>query len=165
VPVLSDPASLANDDLQKIEKHLFDRDSKQEDNPYVSTKLLEIIEKSMSPPMMSPRVRRESLKVEETLTPPDQPAGSKSVHFSDFVEEMRLDTPVPQSESSESRFFEEAFGDAARLAMSRAEQETLIEADTIARVVRSQNPISHKCRYCLTSCETILTLNILLSID
>jgi len=48
---------------------------------------------------------------------------------------MRLETPGSvYSDNYPNRFLEETFGEAAATAMRRAEQETLIEADTTARV-------------------------------
>jgi hypothetical protein len=81
------------------------------------------------------RFKRDDLKVEEPLTPEPPIIAPKSVRFSRFVEEMDLepisctDTPV-----LESTFFEDAFGDAAKMATKQSEQEKLIEADATARV-------------------------------
>jgi hypothetical protein len=155
VPVTSDPPSLTHDDLQKIEKKIFDEDvptpvrhardklcmvslgkisgNNSKEDPV--TQMLDALDASVNIPMISPRVKHQSLKVEETLTPQNLHPVSNPVNISEFVQEMRLATPGPLlSEGYTSNFFEEAFGEAAAKAMRSAEQELLIEADTTARV-------------------------------
>lgn len=159
VPILSDPESLTKDDLAQIEEHIFAQDvptpirlareAREEgdssqtvlgdaltDSENIYGQLLQQLEEAdPSTPDLSPRVKRDGLKVEETLTPPSQIAAHKTVHFSDFIEELRLDSPVSQvSDIMQSQFFDDAFGEPAAAAMRRAEQETLVAADTTARV-------------------------------
>ena len=86
-------------------------------------------------PVKPERVKVEYMKVEETLTPPNPTPFSKSVHFNDFIETMSLmanTTPISDTLGTED--FEELFGEAAEQARRQSEQETLIHADTTARV-------------------------------
>lgn len=88
-----------------------------------------------SPLMETQWMKHDLLKIEETLTPPGPSPVPKTVHFSSIVEEMLLkSTSSPNLEITEDTFFEEAFGDAGERVMRQAEQETLIAADTTARV-------------------------------
>ena len=88
-----------------------------------------------SPLIYSERLKRDSLKIEETLTPPNPSPIAKSVHFNDTIEEMVFKSPSPPIFAPpKDTFIEKAFGDAAERAMRLVEQETLIAADTTARV-------------------------------
>jgi hypothetical protein len=94
------------------------------------------LENSRTPPSVEmKRMKRKDLKVEEPLTPEMPQAAQRSVHFSDFVEEMELyPASVPDSPAYENKFFEEAFSDALKTVNQWAEQERLIEADSTARI-------------------------------
>jgi len=157
LPILSDPVSLLKEDLNTIEKHIFDQDiptpirqAKANNNNTSSgtcsgevIKIGDIYSPAASldgpprPPVIETRRgKREDLKVEETLTPPNPTPTAKFVHSSNLVEEILNDPGIifDTKPFDESTFFEEAFGDAGEKAMRQVEQETLIEADATARV-------------------------------
>lgn len=110
------------------------------------------------------RYKREDLKVEGPLTPskPTMTA-PKSVRFSDFIEDMDIDPPTPVETPAVETFFQDAFGEAAGKVKQRLEQESLIDADTTARVeVRIMEtvvtkPLWQKCQDC-TSPEELLAM-------
>jgi hypothetical protein len=148
--------SLTKGDLETIEKRLFEKDtptpirvamanrdetssdtySGNEGKPGDIYSPLASLDGMTTPPLIQPQcVKRDLLKVEETLTPHNPVPVPKSVHFSSIVEEMVFKSPSPPILGPfETTFFEDAFGDAAERAMRLAEQETLIAADTTARV-------------------------------
>ncbi|CZR63409.1 uncharacterized protein PAC_13306 [Phialocephala subalpina] len=158
LPLLSSPASPTKQQLEDIEKLIFEQDVP---TPVRNSRAIKQLEPQSSDPLpdesfaklgdiYSPlaslentppsievkRVKREDLKVEETLTPDRSGiAPPKSVRFSDIIEELQL---YPDSRgltpACEDKFFEEAFGDALREANQRAEQEKLVAADATARV-------------------------------
>ncbi|KAH8596143.1 hypothetical protein B0O99DRAFT_510779 [Bisporella sp. PMI_857] len=104
----------------------------------VYSPLASIDNRPTSPAMASPKHNPESLKVEEILTPPRPTPLAKSVHFSEIVETMSRNTPDFMSNKSSPSLVDEVltnlFGDAGKKAMRQVEQETLIQADTTARV-------------------------------
>lgn len=156
---LSDPISPTKQELEALEKKIFEQDiptplrkskaARQHSDSSPDTHLegnhfkigeiyspLNFLDNTSSPPSIDvQRVKREDLKVEEPLTPNDHLAAPKSVRFSDIIEEMnlepngRINTPV-----FDSKFFEDAFGPAYEAANRQLEQEKLIEADSTARV-------------------------------
>jgi hypothetical protein len=106
LPILSDPESLTKQDLEDIEKRIFDDDvptpikeAKQKHDESSDTligsdtiKLGDIYSPAasldqppVSPPRVSKRVMREDLKVEEPLTPTQPNELPKSVHFSESI--------------------------------------------------------------------------------
>ncbi|KAF8853706.1 hypothetical protein BDZ45DRAFT_657595 [Acephala macrosclerotiorum] len=153
-----DDAKALWDDEQKYKKKIFEEDIptplrasrpiKNDETPSSDTlpdgpmvKLGDIYTPLASlentPPSIEVKhVKRENLKVEETLTP-DRSGISlpKSVRFNDVVEELQLypDNRVA-SPAYENNFLEDAFGYALREANQRAEQEKLVAADATARV-------------------------------
>ena len=91
-------------------------------------------EEHITPPASS-RVRMEDLKVEQPLTPLDRSvAQPKSVHFSDFIEEMQLNDWSSSPDPRTDPMFEQVFGSAAQMAKRQVEQEQLVAADATARV-------------------------------
>lgn len=158
MPLLSDPESPTKQELEAIEKIIFDQDLPTPLRQDPKTKLAEhpssdtltddvkvqlgdiyspLASVENTPPSIeAKRFKREDLKVEEPLTP-GKPTVTplKSVRFSDIIEELELEsnsrTETPALDNS---FFEEAFGDALRKANQQAEQEKLVEADATARV-------------------------------
>jgi hypothetical protein len=157
VPILSDPASLTRDDLSALEKHIFEQDvptpirnavnnyDETSSGTYTGSETVRLadvyspmasVENTLASPITdAPHVRREFLKVEETLTPLIPVSIPKSVHFSDFIEEMLLDpSSSPPSDPFQNTHFEKLFDDAAKRATRQVEQETLIAADATARV-------------------------------
>jgi hypothetical protein len=158
--ILSDPPSLIKEDLEAIEKRIFEQDiptplrkfkvtSLHDDSSSdthvdgetvklgdIYSPLASLDNTMISPRIESHRVKLEDLNVEEPLTPPILiPAPPKAVHFSNIIEEMLLDHPSSsRSDILEDSFFNDAFGDAAERAKRQLEQETLIEADSTARV-------------------------------
>lgn len=123
-----------------------------------------------SPPSVeSQRFKRDELRVEEILTP-SKPSidAAKSVRFSNIIEEMDLNRPSPiilpptgEDLLGSETFLFDAFGEAAKKANQQLEQETLIEADTTARVeVRPLEymvtyPPWHNFRHCKSSTELL----------
>jgi hypothetical protein len=80
-------------------------------------------------------IRQETLKLEGPLTPPMPVPIPKSVHFSDFVEEMLLNSSSsPPSGPFSKSYIEEACGDADKTVAQQIEQETLLAADAVGRV-------------------------------
>ena len=150
LPILSDPVSLTGNDLMRLEKQIFDQDvptpirearAKAENSSDTLCEAMELEElytplASMdNTPMMPARFKIEDMKVEETLTPPNPTPLAKSVHFNEIIETMHvLASPSPISEVLDTMEFKELFGQAAEQALRRSEQETLVNADTIARV-------------------------------
>jgi hypothetical protein len=155
LPFLSDPESLTKQDLEAIEKEIFDKDVptpiKNARCSYDTSsdtlvgndtvKLADIYPPaaSLDMPLISPgietkRIKREDLKVEESLTPTKPVEPPKSVHFNDTIPEWPGGTGSPPTDPFESSYFEEAFGDAYVKATRMSEQESLIAADTTARV-------------------------------
>ncbi|KAM3074628.1 hypothetical protein ACMFMG_008056 [Clarireedia jacksonii] len=151
IPLLSDPASLTDGDLEKIEEKLFKEDvptpirdkiygkggklEEQYVNPGDIYSPPECLGKFGTP---SPQERKgdQGLKVEETLTPPTHTDLSKKVRFNNVIEELLYSRPqsvLPTSDLViDTKFFEEAFGESGEQAMQKAEQEKL--ADTTHRV-------------------------------
>ena len=150
MPILSDPASLTDNDLANLEKQIFDQDAPtlirearaKAENSW--GKLCEDLElEDLYTPLASIKntpikpkpIKVEHMKIEETLTPPNPTPLAKSVHFSDLVETMDLvanDSPL--SDALDTKELKELLGVAAEQALRRSEQETLISADTTARV-------------------------------
>lgn len=155
--VLSDPPSLIKEDLEAIEKVVFKQDlptpirNLSHNVPHTFTgdtalKLSEIyspmasLDNPTSPSREVERFKRDDFKVEGPLTPLN-PTMQKSVRFSEVIEEMDLD-PLSPATSPIDTFFQDAFGDAAKKANQQLEQETLVDADTTARVeVRLMEPV------------------------
>ena len=150
LPVLSDPISLTNDDLIKLENQIMGQDAP---TPIRKAQAMAVnssdthcgdlqLEELYSPlasmknsPVKPERIKVEHMKVEETLTPPNPTSLAKTVHFNDLVETMNLKASTsPLSDSLDTNDFKELFGDAAEQALRRSEQEMLINADTTARV-------------------------------
>jgi hypothetical protein len=88
----------------------------------------------------------DDLKVEGPLTPPKPTlTAPKTVRFSEMVEEMDLDPPSPVNSPTTKTFFQDAFGEAAEKVKQQLEQETLVDADTTARVeVRTMESVATK---------------------
>ena len=73
--------------------------------------------------------------MEGPLTPPKPiMTAPKAVRFSDYVEDMELDAPSPVVYPSAETFFNDAFAEAAETVKQQLEQESLVNADTTARV-------------------------------
>jgi hypothetical protein len=157
LPILSDPASLTHVDLSILEKQIFEQDiptlirNALNDHDEASSGIhsgngtvrladlyspLESVEQTISPPIIVDRlIKSELLKVEGPLTPLMPAPVPKTVHFSDFIEEMLLGaSSSPMSDSFCKTHFEEAFGDAAERVIRQIEQETLVAADATGRV-------------------------------
>lgn len=151
MPILSDPPSLTIDDLTEVETAIFESDiptpvravlAAADDVPTEETKLGDLYSPlasmdgiSTPPSLANQRMKRELLKVEETLTPTNPPQVSKNVHFSNIIEEMVFKPASPSGlDTFDSTFFDDAFGDAGEKAMRCAEQEPLVLADAVSRV-------------------------------
>jgi hypothetical protein len=160
LPILSDASSPTKYVLEALEQKIFEQDVPTPLRQSIATAVsnefstdtyvgdgamalgeiyspLASLENSGTPPSIDiQRMKRENLKVEEPLTPEMPQAAPRSVHFNDIVEEMDQLYPAsaPNSPAYENKFFEEAFGDALKIANQRTEQERLIEADSTARV-------------------------------
>jgi len=159
--VLSDPPSLIKEDLDAIEKAVFQQDlptplrNQSLDAPNTLTrdttlKLSEIyppiasLDNVTSPSSEIQRFKRDNFKVEGPLTPLN-PTVPKSVRFSEVIEEMDLDPLSPATSPPIDTFFQDAFGEAAKKANQQLEQEILVDADTTARVeVRIVEPVVTK---------------------
>lgn len=96
------------------------------------------------------RVKVADLKVEEPMTPMPNP-NFKSVRFSNIVEQLDIEPgSSPRSPPGQSSFFKETCGPAYDSVNQQLEQETLIPADTTARVevpvmdFRKPDPPWHK---------------------
>jgi hypothetical protein len=123
---------LAEHDKKPSETYCGDQTTRLANTYYP---LVSLGKNSSSPTPQARYVKRESLKVEETLTPPKPVPVPKAVHFNDFIEEMILETPSPlHSEAFETKYLEHALGDAAARATRQIEQEQLIAADATGRV-------------------------------
>jgi hypothetical protein len=159
LPIFSDPTSLTKNELEAIEKKLFQQDiptplrdimsNNQVDYPSSDTYPGDVmvnlgdiyspmasLDNSTSPLTVELQgFKRDDLKVEEPLTPQQPIIAPKSVRFNQIIEEMDLQ-PISCTDTPalESTFFEDAFGDAAEMATKQSEQEKLIEADATARV-------------------------------
>jgi hypothetical protein len=148
--VLSDPPSLIKEDLEAIEKVIFEQDlptplrnqcpsSSETLTGTTNLKLPDIyspmasLDNDTSPSLETQRFKRDDFKVEGPLTPLN-PTLSKSVRFSEIIEEMDLDPLSPATSPPNETFFQDAFGEAAEKAKQQLEQETLVDADTTARV-------------------------------
>jgi hypothetical protein len=156
LPILSDASSPTKYALEILESKIFEQDIPTPLRRSVATDLpnevssktyagdgivklgdiyspLASLDNSETPPSIETRrIKREDFKVEEPLTPEGPVAAPKPDHFSNIVEKMEL---YPESSPTyENTFFEEAFGDALKVANQRSEQERLIEADSTARV-------------------------------
>jgi hypothetical protein len=154
LPLLSDPPSLTKEDLDSVEEKIWKEDlptplrvtraARGEMSPDATTSEgtllgdiyspLAFLDGVTTPPVTEPRKKNEDLKIEETLTPPDPSPIPKMVQFSDFIEEITFPEASPPIEEDLDHFFNDAFGDAGERAMRMVEQETLIAADTTARV-------------------------------
>jgi hypothetical protein len=162
LPLLSDPASLINEDTRKAEELIFGEDKLIAPAEYISPisnfsasvgSEMYVDPSDIYSPMTSiggieqalpPRVKIGDHKVEVPLMSPRPVAAlPKTVTFSEVMEEMLLD-PIsncdedrPSSTGSEAaidKFFLEAFGEAADHANRTIEQEQLQEADANGRV-------------------------------
>ncbi|RFU32900.1 hypothetical protein B7463_g3463, partial [Scytalidium lignicola] len=159
IPLLSDPPSLTKEDLCMIEEEILceddptsiyctthkgqtwntpPKDSSNEALPKLGNiySPLVSLDNSSSPKTDDARMKKRDLKIEPLLTPPPLPhILSKTVTFNDVVEQTLLDPWASCSpETDMPTFFEEAFGDIAEMVNRQAEQERLIEADTLGRV-------------------------------
>ena len=155
IPILSDPVSLTNLDLYNIEETIFEQDiptpirNAPNDaassalctgNEFISVVhgnwLLQLQSSASSASIIEDLVvRPENYKVEEPLTPPVPVPIPKSVHFSDFVEEMLLNSSSsPLSNPFCSAHINTILGDAAKTVNEQIEQETLLAADAMGRV-------------------------------
>lgn len=161
LPLLSDPASLTDEDLRNAEEAIFEQESLGSavqcsssftnlpatvagsthvipSDVFLPSNFLESNEDSPFSMLEKP----EDRKVEVPLMPATPaPTLPKIVTFSEVVEEMLLDS-VFKRDASESAvsvrevdtYFREAFGDAAENANRSIEQEQLQEADAKNRV-------------------------------
>lgn len=155
IPLFSDPASLAAEDLERVEAIIFEEDvltpirtvmtdqGVSSGSPSTGDQIkmgmiyspLSSMDDIASQPRLGLCGKRELLKAEETLTPPNLSPLSRTVHFSEIIEEMIFKSiSSPDSETFDNEFIEEAFGDAGQRATRLTEQETLIAADAIGRV-------------------------------
>ena len=156
VPILSDPTSLTCLDLATIEKGVFREDIPSpprnsfihDDTPVdlcegddlASMPSFYCDIESTSPPMSPSVVEGQQLKqiiskIEGPLTPPMPVPAPKSVHFSDFVEDMLLNSSSTSTPDAMLNIhFERIFGNAAKTVNQRIEQETLLTADIMGRV-------------------------------
>ncbi|TVY91354.1 hypothetical protein LAWI1_G004424 [Lachnellula willkommii] len=160
--MLSDPPSLIKEDLEAMEKEIFQQDvptpirdatlktipsavddcSSSDTYPGdVTVKLSDIyppmasLEGETPPAIHTQRCKPEDFKVEGPLTPPKPTMiAPKTVRFSDYVEDMELDSPSPVISPPAETFFDDAFAEAAATVKLQLEQETLMDADTTARV-------------------------------
>ncbi|TVY68758.1 Nucleoporin [Lachnellula suecica] len=155
----SDPPSLIKEDLEVIEDIIFKQDvptpvrnailnapvgspgSSETFTENTTVKLSDIyspmkfLDHNAPPTLESERFKRDDFKVEGPLTPPNPVfTAAKTVRFSEIIEEMDLDSPSPVNALNSEDFFQEAFGEAAEKAMQQLEQESLVDADTTARV-------------------------------
>ncbi|KAG0652450.1 hypothetical protein D0Z07_0336 [Hyphodiscus hymeniophilus] len=153
LPLLSDPESLTKQDLEAIEGEIFKidmptpirnaKDSNESSDTLVGDETVKIADiyspaASLDGPLISPksditRIKRHNFKVEEPLTPARPTELPKAVRFDDLTMKWHLPADSPK-ESFESTFFEEAFGEFHEKATRISEQESLIAADTTARV-------------------------------
>ncbi len=160
MPLLSDPDSPTKNELDELERQLFKQDvfspfrephaskepkrsfenASMEDEPIALGQIyspLAFLDARDPPSAKKKRIRPDNFKVEGPLTPElPMTAFPKSVRFNEIIEEFvpaasRNNTP----RFEEDPFFQDAFGDAAERANQKLEQEKLIAADTIGRVV------------------------------
>lgn len=157
VPISSDPLSLTSLDLNNLEREIFEQDTptpfrntaSEQDADFcplngenISPSISGIAHTSQfnssgssSSTIEDQRVRRDNFKVEEPLTPPMPVPAPKSVHFSDFVEEMLLgSSSSPPSDSFCGLALDPAIEDAAKRAVRQLEQEGLLAADAMGRI-------------------------------
>jgi hypothetical protein len=156
LPILSDPESLAKQDLEFIQERIFKNDmpipikngrvmgdeSSDDLGSSDTIKMADIYSPAASldrppayPQLESTRAKREDLKVEEPLTPTKPADLPKTSLFNDIVMECPIATgSSPPKDPFESSYFQDAFGDAYENATRASEQEVLIPADTTARV-------------------------------
>lgn len=154
LPVLSDPISLTQLDLARIENDFMERDAptpirnlslkSSSGNATENTlKLKDIysplasIDNSSSPAFEIQPFKRNALKVEGPLTPklpiysPD-----RTVNFASIAYEYNYDAESLSSFGEiDSRFFEEALGPAHERVTRLVEQEKLVAADALSRVM------------------------------
>ena len=155
VLILSDPASLTKEDLEALEKQIYDEDAptpikNARDHNRTSSETLigspiikladvyspvaSLDETPIYPDFETKRLKRDELKVEEPLTPAKPHELPNPVPFGDTVMECPIAPGSQPTDPFEASFFEEAFGAAHQKATRMSEQETLIPADTMARV-------------------------------
>lgn len=158
LPILSDPVSLTQFELSTIEAKVAEQDGptplRNDLNDYYATSCklnkedgsismadpdcpLESVIPDSSPSIIENQpIKRDIFKIEGPLTPPMPLPVPKSVHFSDFVEEMLLDTSSlsPLDPLCNNTHFEKMFGSAAKATTEHIEQETLLAADAMGRV-------------------------------
>ncbi|PBP20631.1 nucleoporin nup49 [Diplocarpon rosae] len=154
LPVLSDPISPTKQDLEAIEKDLFQQDVPTPLRSVASCDKTLLDEEprdakmtlgEVYPPLASldnspvfneeKRIKPEDLKVEGPMTPQFPAAAFKSVRFSNIIEHLDIEAlSNPNTPAGQSTFFKDAFGPAYSSANQQLEQETLIRADTTARV-------------------------------
>ncbi|KAJ5042237.1 uncharacterized protein L3040_004791 [Drepanopeziza brunnea f. sp. 'multigermtubi'] len=168
VPILSDAISPTKQDLEAIEKELFQQDIPTPPRLIVQPSLnnLDSSSGTMSleevyPPLASldnsPKIKEEKrvklgdLKVEEPMTPKMRAPTHKFVRFSNIIEQLDIKpSSSPRTPPGTSTFFKEVFGPAYESVNQQLEQETLIRADTTARVdvrvmdFRKPDPPWHK---------------------
>ena len=156
IPILSDPESLTKKDLERIEEHIFTNDlptpvknardrigeSSNTLNYSDTVKMADVFSPVafLDRPPVSPRfeernrIKWDDLKVEEPLTPTMLIELPKAVQFDDMIIKRPMEACSPSTNRFESSYFEEAFGEAHQKATRMSEQESLIAADTTARV-------------------------------
>ena len=146
LPILSDPESLIQQDLEIIEEHIFRDDvptpirTARDKIGSDAIRMADVYSPaaSLDRPLVSPeleikRIRRD-LKVEEPLTPTNAAEFPKTVRFDEIFMEWPIAARSPSLDPFESTFFEEAFSEAHEKAIRTSQQERLIAADTTARV-------------------------------
>ncbi|CAG8979886.1 hypothetical protein HYALB_00002660 [Hymenoscyphus albidus] len=155
LPLEAETNSMITQDLKALEKDIMKKDLPSPfrnlwEGPRPSEAELEKLEEVFLPllgsttttPPMPPRFKSEDHKVEEILTPQNQPAGVKGVRFSDHIEVMNdhlesmlLDEHIPSDKTEEIKeVLQRNFGEAHKTATRKSEQENLIGADSTARV-------------------------------
>ncbi|KAK6579706.1 hypothetical protein PZA11_007942 [Diplocarpon coronariae] len=154
LPVLSDPISPTKQDLEAIEKELFQQDLPTPlrsaasysktllgDGPGDVNMTLGEVYAPLASLDNSPvfeeekRTKPEDLKVEGPMTPQMPVPAFKSVRFSNIIEHLDIEVlSNPSTPACQNTFFQDAFGPAYNSASQQLEQETLIRADTTARV-------------------------------
>ncbi|RKF83864.1 putative nucleoporin nup49 [Golovinomyces cichoracearum] len=152
IPLLSDPSSPTDQELKKLESGIFKRDvptpirdstllsySKEVNNiDHVRIGDLYSPLESLDDPdyldlIEAPRVKRESLRVDETLTP--QASTTKqidSIELKTLAEEQMHD--VGDYLGFEDKMFDDVFLPAYEVAIQNVEQEDLVEVDATCRV-------------------------------
>ncbi|KAG4432247.1 hypothetical protein IFR05_012280 [Cadophora sp. M221] len=150
IPILSDPLSPTKQDLEAIEEDIFGQDiptplrslAKEvmydgfsEDMAALGELFPSLIASEQTPSPESRPAKWEDFKVEVPLMPNELTTTSKTVRFSDEVQEQYYQVvSSPITLENESEIFRETFGQAHSNANQKAEQEKLSSEDTTARV-------------------------------